>query len=347
MSFRRLIARTWSENRLFSVLLELTYRCNLDCMFCYNDLSLRGKAMRFDDYDRLLQDLAEMQVLNLSLSGGEPLAHPEFFRIGAKARELGFVIRVKSNGHALDAATAQRMKQEVDPLLVEVSLHGATAATHERQTRIEGSFGILLANIRSMLEAGLRVKINSTLTLWNESESEAMFALADSLGLPLRFDLQVSPRDDGSREPLAIAPSREGIRALLDVEDRRSASAPAEVRRPTLDEEMPHAPEKYCGAGSAGIAVDPYGNVYPCVQWRRPLGNLHERRLREIWSAPGAIDRVRSETATARQVVDKHPDGQLLNFCPGLAELLTGSPTKVPPEMEWRAAIIRPEPIRN
>ena len=59
-----------------------------------------------------------------------------------------------------------------------------------------------------MLALGLRVKINSTLTVWNEGETAEMYALADSLGLPLRFDLQVSPRDDGDRTPLNVAPTR-------------------------------------------------------------------------------------------------------------------------------------------
>ncbi|HEX8155397.1 MAG TPA: radical SAM protein, partial [Thermoanaerobaculia bacterium] len=96
MSYDRILARSWSENRLMSVLLELTYRCNLDCFFCYNDLGLRGKPLAFAQYETLLRELAAMNVMTVVLSGGEPLAHPDFFRIGALARELGFVVRIKS-----------------------------------------------------------------------------------------------------------------------------------------------------------------------------------------------------------------------------------------------------------
>ena len=162
MSFDALVARSWNENRLFTVLLELTYRCNLDCFFCYNDLSLRGRALAFDDYDRLLRDLASMNVMSVTLSGGEPLAHPDFFRIGRLARELGFVVRVKTNGHAVRGELARRLRDEVDPFVVETSLHGATAATHDRQTRVAGSFDRLIENIREMLSLGLRVKVNSS-----------------------------------------------------------------------------------------------------------------------------------------------------------------------------------------
>ena len=98
MTFARLVERTWNENRLFSAMLELTYRCNLDCWFCYNDLSLQGRPMERDDWLRVVDELAALGTLNLVLTGGEPLANPWFWDIGARARELGFATRVKSTG---------------------------------------------------------------------------------------------------------------------------------------------------------------------------------------------------------------------------------------------------------
>lgn len=337
MSYDDILARTWSENRLVSVLLELTYRCNLDCFFCYNDLALRGTPLAFEQYDALLRDLAAMNVFTLVLTGGEPLAHPDFFRVGGLARELGFVVRVKTNGHAVRGELARRLREEVDPFVVEVSLHGATAETHDRQTRVPGSFERLQANLREMLALGLRVKVNSTLTSWNETEVEAMYALTDSLGLQLRFDLQVSPRDDGDRTPLAVVPTREGITRLMRIDDER-AGAGAQSAIQTDD--VPPAPGKHCGAGSAGIAIDPFGNVYPCVQWRRAVASLHTQSIREVWGGNATLDEIRDTTAAVRDVVAAHPRGKLLNFCPGLAEVLTGSPVQVPKEMERVAEIV-------
>jgi len=340
MTYDGLMERTWSDNRLFSALIELTYRCNLDCFFCYNDLGLRGKPLSFEQYATFLRDLAAMNVLNVTLSGGEPLAHADFFRIGTLARDLGFVVRVKSNGHALRGELARRLHDEIDPFVVEVSLHGASAAAHDRQTRVPGSFVRLIENLHDMLAIGLRVKVNSTLTSWNENETAEMYALCDSLGLPLRFDLQVSPRDDGDRSPLDVSPSREGIRKLMQVESDRYRAALALQAPQALEsksEPLP-LPEKHCGAGSSGIAIDPYGNIYPCVQWRRAVANLHDVRIGEVWGT--AFDEIRRDTVEAAHVVAAHPHGRLLNFCPGLAEVLTGSPTRVPKEMERVAEMV-------
>jgi MoaA/NifB/PqqE/SkfB family radical SAM enzyme len=347
VSFERLMLRTWSENHLFSALVELTYRCNLDCFFCYNDLALRGRPLSLQQYVDFFADLRDLQVLNLTLTGGEPLAHPDFLRLGARARELGFVVRIKSNGHALRGAMARRIRDEVDPFLIEVSLHGASAAVHDRQTRVPGSFERLLANLREMRALGLRVKLNGTLTAWNEHEIEGMLALADQLGLQLQIDPEVTPRDDGDHEPLSISPSRDGVRRLFALlaeraAQARRAAAPAAADEPATagagvpalpaiamrladDGLAPAGPGKHCGAGSSGIAVDPFGSVYPCVQWRRPVGNLHDASIREIWAKSSGLSEVRALTVAAKQVVDGYgAAGALLNFCPGNAASLGG-----------------------
>jgi MoaA/NifB/PqqE/SkfB family radical SAM enzyme len=109
MAYKDHIARTWDKAILSSVLLELTYRCNLDCVICYSDCAQAGVPLTRDDYLRLLDDLAALQVLTLTLSGGEPLVHPDFSAIGAHARTLGFVLRIKSNSHALGAKVVRQL----------------------------------------------------------------------------------------------------------------------------------------------------------------------------------------------------------------------------------------------
>jgi MoaA/NifB/PqqE/SkfB family radical SAM enzyme len=183
------------------------------------------------------------------------------------------------------------------------------------------------------------VKVNSTLTIWNETETREMFAICDELGVPLIFDLVVTPRDDGDRAPLALAASAEGIRALLRLQTERYEAQAAAVSGPLAQSpNAPPPPLKHCGAGSSGVAVDPYGNVYPCVAWRRAAGNLHETRIATMWRS--SFDDVREQTVAAAGVVRAHPLGPVLNFCPGLAVTLTGSATTVAPENLRVAEII-------
>ena len=312
MSVERLLNRAREENVLNSVLLELTYACNLDCSFCYNDLNLRGRRLSLADYKTILDDLAAMRLLHLTLSGGEPLVYRHFFELGAYARERGFVIKVKSNGVPLNRRNAARLKAEVDPFLVEMSIHGARAETHDKLTQVPGSFERLLRNIATLQAAGLRLRLNSTLTRWNEGEVEEMFALCDGMGVSLQFDPEVTPRDDGDLSPLDIAPSAAGIAHMVRVSLRRGRAAAQAERvpirlKPAVDKDLKLDPKKHkvCGAGSTNLIIDPFGNVYPCVQFRRKVGNVHDQSIPEIWTRSVALAEVRDLAGRALQVARK------------------------------------------
>ncbi|MFZ1326454.1 MAG: radical SAM protein [Candidatus Contendobacter sp.] len=331
MSYTDTLQRTWRENILFSALVELTYRCNLNCFFCYNDPNLKGVPLSTEQYVQFFKDLRELGTLNLTLSGGEPLARADFFTLGRQARELGFVVRVKSNGHALNGRLARRLKEEVDPFIVDISLHGACAETHDRQTRVPGSFVKLLANLGELRALGLRVQLNSPLTAWNEMDLEALFALADEWNLPLKIDPQITPRDDGDLGPLQVAASRVGVARLLELQQQRAhqrQTAPSAER--TAEAKTKPPTTKHCGAGSSTVTVDPFGNVYPCVQWRRRVGNLHQQSIQAIWRHSAPLNEVRQLAGDVKQAVSQYST-QAFGFCPGLAEQEAGDATHLYP----------------
>lgn len=334
MSVQQLFTRAREENVLNSALLELTYSCNLDCTFCYNDLKLSGQRVSLEDYRVLLDDLADMGVLSLTLSGGEPLLYKHFFKLGAYAREKGFVIKVKSNGVPLNRRNAERLKAEVDPFVVEMSLHGARAETHDRLTQVTGSFERLLQNIEFLKTMGFRLKLNSTLTRWNEAEVEEMFSLTDRIGVPLQFDPEVTPRDDGDLTPLEISASKQGIENMARVSMQRNAARFDPDRLPIRmkpdkipDIKLDPKKHKVCGAGSTNLIVDPFGNVFPCVQFRRKVGNIHECSIKDIWGGSDELKEVRDLAGRALEVARERG---LKQFCMGLNELRTGDPLLAP-----------------
>jgi mycofactocin biosynthetic radical S-adenosylmethionine protein MftC len=326
VTFSDILGRCWENNTLFSVLLELTHRCNLRCFFCYIDPARAGESLSLGRYHMLLEELAAMQVMNLTLSGGEPLLQPHFWEIGRRARELGFVVRLKSNGHMLRGDVVPRIKAEIDPFSIEVSLHGARAATHDAQTRIPGSFRRLMENLGQMKDGGLRVKLNSVLTRWNENEVEEMCALADDLEMPIQFDPQITPRDDGEASLQSITATDTGLRNLLRIQVGRGLKLKPRDHSAGLP---PPPSNKHCGAGSSTLTVDPYGNVYPCVSLRRKVGNLHDRTVSQIWSENPELETIRDLMVQAGRVVDNlGPFGCTMSFCPGHAYVTSGDATR-------------------
>lgn len=325
--------RIRQQRLLHSVMLELTYRCDLDCFFCYNDHDARGTPLALEQYFALFDDLARMQVMFLTFTGGEPMVHPHFFAIGRAARDSGFVVRVRTNGHRLRTPVARRLKRDVDPFMVEISLHGACAATHDRQTQVAGSFDRLVGNVQACLDAGLRVGLISTLTLWNQHEIEAMYELADHLGVQLRWQGPVGPRDNGDTTPMTIQPPREAWERYQDIVRRRidvhEPAAPADDPAAGLGEPPPVAERDHlCGVGAEGVDIDPFGNVYPCMHLRWSAGSLHDRSIEEIWLHSGDVfSRARelSEQA-AQRFAGRRPEqlGAPL-FCPAVDLVCCGS----------------------
>jgi MoaA/NifB/PqqE/SkfB family radical SAM enzyme len=334
-TYQEITARAWNECRLLDAIFELTHRCNLDCFFCYNDRVQLNSALTYDEYSDLLGQLAEMAVLNLTLTGGEPLVHPDFFAIGTRARDLGFVIRLKSNGHLLRGDVARRVRDEVAPYQIDLSIHGATAKSHDRQTQRPGSFQRLLENIEEMQRLGLRMRLNCTLTAWNENEVDQIFELADRFDLLININATVAPKDDGDTSPMSVAPTSEGISRLAHVLQRRHEEVRS--RNPEVTEQdgvKKEPPEviRHCGAGSSSVTIDQWGNVLPCVQWRRVVGNVREKPIAEIWSGSVGLDEVRSLTVAAKKVAPQmEGPTDVTFFCPGIADLLTGDPLSLYP----------------
>jgi MoaA/NifB/PqqE/SkfB family radical SAM enzyme len=339
LKYSELLAKAGLNNQLLTVLMELTYRCNLACEFCYNDLSQSGRLLKLEDYTRVIDELAELGVLNITLSGGEPMLHPNFFAIGAHARKKRFGVTIKTNAIPLTQRNIDRLIAEVDPARVESSLHGACANTHDRLTLVPGSFEKTINNIQLATKAGLKVILNCPLTCYNENEVDQMYALADRLGVTLKITPEISPRDDGDTGPLSLRASEAGIinmyraafqyqQTQVDRAAKLSQELPINVPEMAARKRkvQPRGSHRMCGTGSSSATIDPFGNVYPCVQYRRKVGNVHEQSFIEMWSDNNTLTEIRQLAVSA---FDMAQDEGVSNFCLGTAALKTGDPLKI------------------
>lgn len=313
-----------------NVLLELTYACNWRCVFCYNPRHFDRKRMSAEEWSVVLDDLRELGSLNLVLSGGEPLAHPEFFQIAEAARARAFAIRIFTNGSLIDDATAARIAP-LRPLAVEISLHGATADVHDATTGKRGSFEALVRGVEALKNHGVRVTIKTPVTKINEHQFEDIARLVHSWGLEYRFDATMTPRDDGDASPLQYRVSPETLRKLTEVAAATGSLATMNRVEGGFN----------CGLGRLTMAIDPEGNVFPCPQWRhRAMGNVRETPLREMW--PNSLVRIEA-AKVARDANDRLVEmggaAAEFSFCPALAYEQTGDPLTPDAAFLERAAI--------
>lgn len=313
-----------------TVHLELTYACNWRCVFCYNPRHFDRARMSAEHWLAVLDELRALGTLTLILTGGEPLAHPEFFTIAEAARARHFALRIFTNASLAGEAAAERIAA-LRPLAVEVSIHGATAAVHDAATQRHGSFVAALAGIDRLTRRGVTVALKTPLTSLNEHQLDDLVQLAAERQLPIQIDPHITPRDDGSLAPLAWSPSLAAVRRVLTMEAESGTLASAERTPGGVN----------CGLGRITMAIDAEGNVFPCMQWRhRSMGNVRDTPLRALWRDSDAR---REAALTAITVNDDllRQGGAIAEFpyCPALAMQETGDPSIPDQAFRTRAGI--------
>ena len=310
--YKNLVEKTAGNHRLLSVQWELTYRCNERCTHCYLDVfkpnaKVAGE-LSTEECLGVLDQLAEMGTLNLTLTGGEAFTRRDFFEIASYARQKRFLLRIFTNGITINARLADRLA-DLHPYAVELSLYGVDAATHDALTLIPRSHELTLRAMRLLRERGIRIVMKTPLMRENVHQYHALRALADELGAQFRYDTTITPKDNGSLEPLKHRLTQNDLVWLM-----------RETLNPETYKPAPDVPtRRTCGIGTNALVIDPYGNVYPCVQTRAKAGNVREQSVRDIWENSPVWQDMDGLTISALPVCNTCELRTMCSRCHGLA----------------------------
>jgi MoaA/NifB/PqqE/SkfB family radical SAM enzyme len=329
-----LVARSWNNAMPMTALWEITYACNHKCTFCYNSPTKGARELTTEEIKDGLRKIADLGCVFMVFSGGEPLTRPDFFEIAWAAKKLGFAIRIYTNGYLVDEIVARKLR-ELAPFEIEISFHGSRPESFDRLTGIPGSFNRVLQGIRNLRAENLKVNLKTPITKWNQDELRGIKTIGEELGCHVEFDPTITPRDDGDTSPLAL-------QADMDFLDRLWSSEFVDLTHEETP--VPRDDSKVtavCGTGRSAIALDPYGNFYPCVQWRRKAGNIKEvEDLRSFWRTSPVLNEVRriAEEIPLTTLKD-FEHGAFASFCAGVAEVQTGDPKNIYPQLRANAQV--------
>ena len=166
---------------------ELTPRCTLNCKMCYIHRKENDKsAITLEKDAKYWIDLAEKArdsgMLLLLLTGGEPMLRPDFDEIYVACKKLGLLVAVNTNATLIDDAKI-RLFKEYPPHKVNVTLYGASPETYGKLCGSESAYSKVTDAIRKMVDAGIKVKINYSITPDNVADIPEINAFAKELGL--------------------------------------------------------------------------------------------------------------------------------------------------------------------
>ncbi|MEY4582821.1 MAG: hypothetical protein RL701_7524 [Pseudomonadota bacterium] len=263
-------------------MIEISDRCNEVCVHCYQVQGLKGEIST-DHWRQALDELAELGVLVLTISGGEATLRSDFLEIVEHARQRNFVVRLYTNGLRITPELAAALAR-LSVFEVEISVYSTGPDVHDFVTGVPGSFERTLQSIRYLREAGVPVTIKTVIMSVNQAQIEGYPAFAASLGVAHHLDPDgLMPREGFDRAPEAFNPDPALIERLQKLQAASMPAGPSPLERP----EPIHAGTMLCGAARE-LHIEPNGEYRPCTMLDVNFGRVGEAKAREVFNSPAA-----------------------------------------------------------
>ncbi len=278
---------------------HITHRCNLRCRHCYQadyacEMSPDALREALARYERFLK--AEGLHAQINLTGGEPLAHPDFFSLAEEIRRHGHRFAVLTNGTMVDAEAARQLAL-LKPEFVQVSLDG-TERVHDR-IRGRGSFLRAAEGIDRLKARGVPVQVSFTAQRENRRSLPALALFCRAHGVDkLWFDRVVIPAEEDTGH---LSLSGEEFRQLVRTARRLERFTPLRCVRSLQFADDAESGLYHCCAGGSLLILLADGTLMPCRRLPDVIGNIFDGELKDTLQ--------NSETMRALR------DGSLCRLC--------------------------------
>lgn len=279
---------------------ELTHRCPLQCAYCSNPLQMVAprEELTTAQWLRVIDEAADIGILQLHLTGGEPMARPDLSQIVAHAAARGLYTNLITSGVLLtDAAMANLMTAGIDH--IQLSFQGSEAVAADRMGRYNGGHARKLDAARRIVEAGLTLTTNFVIHRQNIADLPAMLALGERLGSDRIEIAHTQYYGWALKNRAALLPSREQLeRATMQVEAARERLMGRIVIDYVVPDYYAELPKACMGGwGNRFIHLLPSGKALPCHAAETIPGltfaSVRDTSLAEIWHNDPAFGRFR------------------------------------------------------
>jgi pyrroloquinoline quinone biosynthesis protein E len=271
------------------MLAELTYACPLHCPYCSNPLNLADYSNELDteEWQRVLAEARALGVLQLHLSGGEPLQRRDLVELVASARDLGFYTNLITSALGLSRRRAEELKTAgLDHVQISIQ-----ADEQSLSDRIAGtpSYERKVAAARMVKELDWPLTMNVVIHRHNIDRMDRILDLAEELGAD-RIELANTQYYGWARRNrAALLPSRGQLDRAEDVvrAARRRLDGKMEIIYVIPDYYSKFPKPCMGGWGKNQLTVTPNGNVLPCPAAHTlnlPRATVRERPLAWIWN---------------------------------------------------------------
>jgi radical SAM protein with 4Fe4S-binding SPASM domain len=279
---------------------HLTDRCNLRCAHCYQDdyrdngNGMAGWLPVLEQFRNFLSEASPHIKGHITLTGGEPFAHPEFLtlleHIAALRDEFNeFTFAILCNGTLIDDAIARQLAAWA-PRFVQVSIEG-TPATHDA-LRGTGNHAAVVAGVKRLVTSGVRTMLAFTAHRDNFREFPEVAKLGRRLKVTRVWADRLIPQGQGGAlRGLSVDETQEFLELMRQTKLKSESRLAnrfgkgTEIALHRALQFLAGGPAYHCTAGDTLITVMPDGTLYPCRRMPINAGNLHQTPLSTLYNS--------------------------------------------------------------
>ncbi len=323
--------------RPFSLLAEITHRCPLHCPYCSNPLQLASQASELttNDWKRVLNEAADLGVLHVGFSGGEPLQRPDLVALVAAARDAGLYTNLITSSLGLTPQRLDDLKRAgLDS--IQISFQSDEESLADRIAGVS-AHAIKLKAAQMVRDSGLPLTVNVVLHRANIERLGQIIALAERLGAE-RLELANTQYYGWAFKNRALLlPTRQQIERAIPIATAAKKRLLGKMELLFVVPDYYSDRPKPCmnGWGQKYITINPAGEVLPCPTAHEikslRFDNVREKSLAWIWKDSEAFNRFRGTEWLPQPCHDCEFREVDFGGCRCQAALITGDATVTDP----------------
>lgn len=283
-----------------AMLAELTHRCPLSCPYCSNpiEMALQDSELSTRTWARVFQEAADMGVLQLHMSGGEPASRRDLTELVAAAQKAGLYTNLITSGIGL----SERRLRELDAAgldHIQLSLQGTDAAMADEIGGYRGGYDRKMKVAGWIAEIGFPLTLNAVLHRRNLHQLPAMLNMAEAMGARRIEVATVQFYGWAMKNRDALMPTQEQAKETTRIvaEARKRLKGELVIDYVPADYHSEYPKRCMGGWGSTGLNVTPDGLVLPCHAAQTiphiEFDKVQDRSLADIWYKNAAFNAYR------------------------------------------------------
>ena len=269
--FKKTQKAKWAE-------IDITTRCNFNCEWCYLPVNKKEKDMKKEDFYEVLNILDKSNITQITLSGGEPLLHPNIEEFVRMIKKKGIIVHINSNGWHLSEIMAKKLK-EAGLSQIQMNIDSLNPKKHNNIRGKEKSFVKVIDAFRNAKKYGITTVVQTVLTKENVGEITDIMDFSRNLGINRIRMWDMTPSGKG-KDKIQFAP--EDYNKCLDKLAKHAINLGAKniiSYEPTFPNKKYNIPAYHlpCPAKlGLLITIDPDGNVKYCCTKDCTLYNIFD-----------------------------------------------------------------------